>query len=103
MKKDVTLRINPIGPFFSDGDEECFFQWLDQIKCIKGYEGSGESLSIAVDTSLLEDNELREIIALLYRYDIDMKQLAVFDCAKFSKWFRNKEMFWHDRVFGSRP
>jgi hypothetical protein len=41
-------------------------------------EGFGEELYIDVDRSKLTEMDLREMLALFYRYNIDMKQLELF-------------------------
>jgi hypothetical protein len=41
-------------------------------------KGFGEELHINIDKSKLVEENLREILALFYRYNIDMKQLEIF-------------------------
>jgi len=41
-------------------------------------KGSGEELYVNVDKSKITEIDLREILALFYRYDVDMKQLGDF-------------------------
>ncbi len=104
MKKNstVTLKMSPVGPFFSEKDEELFFEWLDKIKCVKKYEGHFCTLDIEVDADLIDENELREMIALFLRYDVDMKQLAMFDHPQFSVWLKNKSTHWYGVIFGDK-
>jgi hypothetical protein len=49
--------------------------------------------------------QLRELIALLYRYGLDMRPLASFRTERNAAWFANdRRKFWHARVFGkSKP
>ena len=50
----------------------------------------------------MPDQDLREILALFYRYKIDMKQLVVFLNNKNKMWFFDPPKgYWHRRVFGS--
>lgn len=47
------------------------------------------------------DNDLRELLALFYRYKIDMKQLRVFLNEQNKEWFYGRPKgYWHYRVFG---
>jgi hypothetical protein len=81
--------------YLSDGDETSFFEWLRRIKCVADVRGEGRSLFIELSNPPTDD-DLRELIGLFYRYDIDMRQLA-----RFSErdWVRNPDAFWHQRVF----
>lgn len=97
-EKNIKLEVNPVGPFFSDEDEAFFFRWLDKIKCVKKYEGRSHTLCIEVDSTLISENELREMVALFLRYDVDMKQLSVFKQSKFSRWLET----WHELISGDK-
>lgn len=99
-EKNIELEMAPVGPWFSDEDEAVFFQWLDKIKCVKKYEGHFCTLYIEVDPDLVDKNELREMIALFLRYDVDMKQLAVFDRPEFAGWL--KKWQGSEAIFGDK-
>jgi len=44
---------------------------------------------------------MRELLALFYRYKIDMKQLQIFLNKNNKQWFQdNTKAYWHRRVFG---
>jgi hypothetical protein len=47
----------------------------------------------------IDDNSLRELIALHFRYKIYMKRLAAFETDENRKWFRNSRAYWYSRVF----
>lgn len=85
----------------SQNDEAAFFEWLDKIKCIAGYYGSGSVLYIKIFSNEVDDQSLREILAIFYRYEIDMKQLAIFKNKKNQKWFYESHKYWFKRVFSS--
>ncbi|MGQ0595398.1 MAG: hypothetical protein ACT4QB_22990 [Gammaproteobacteria bacterium] len=87
--------------FFSEHDEEAFFEWLDKMVCIQEYHGEGKDLHITLVGTTLDDNSLRELLALFYRYDIDMPQLATFQTNGNRSWFHDPNAYWHTRVFGS--
>lgn len=86
--------------YYSPLDENAFFQWLDKIGCVARYEGRGSDLTISLSREP-DDDELRELIALFYRYGVDMRQLAIFGEGRARAWFRKRGMFWHDAVFGN--
>lgn len=92
--------------YYSDNDEAAFFEWLDKIKCVDGYSGKGGTLFIKIDAGKIDkDYSLRELLALFYRYDIDMSQLAIFDDRKKKKrqWFSNNpQAYWFKKVFPAR-
>lgn len=81
--------------FLSEGDERSFFEWLQQIKCVQSVRGEGRSVFITL-SKLPADEELRELIGLFFRYDIDMRQLARF---AEREWVSNPDAYWHRRVF----
>jgi len=87
--------------FFSQLDETAFFEWLKKLPCVSKFEGKGDTLSIRVFESKVDERALRELLALFQRYRIDMKQLGVFDKPDFASWFRNTKAYWHESVFGS--
>lgn len=85
--------------FFSQYDESAFFDWLKKISCVKKSEGRGSTLYILIDRMSVDEDALRELLALFHRYDIDMRQLVTFDCTEFSTWFHNKQAYWYKKVF----
>ena len=86
--------------FFSQLDEISFFKRIDEIKCIKGWEGVSNSIVLHIKTKTISDNCLRELISLFQRYKIEMSQLSRFLDKKNKSWFfDNKESYWHKKVF----
>ncbi len=59
-------------------DEDIFFEWIKRITCIKKIEGAGEELYLDLVEHDLEYEDMKNLIALFYRYKINMKQLAKF-------------------------
>lgn len=85
--------------YLSPLDEEQFFGWLNKIECIEEISGVGDSIKIAL-ASKVNDESLREIIALFYRYEVDMTQLQTLLTKTNRHWFfENKEAYWHSVVF----
>jgi len=89
------------GPtYFSAGDEKAFFDWLQSIPCVGDIGGRYRNLHITLKRQPT-DLQLRELIALLYRYKINMKQLEKFKTKRNAKWFAsNPDAYWHWRIFG---
>jgi hypothetical protein len=87
--------------YYSQFDEASFFAWLDRIPCVDGYTGRGETLYITVDRNKTSDDCLRELVALFFRYGVDMKQLSIFSSDTNRAWFESPNAYWYDRVFTS--
>lgn len=81
--------------FFSEGDEKAFFTWLQSF----AGEATGVHRSLHVNVTVDEEN-LRELIALFFRYNIDMRQLAQFGTEENENWFKRPEKFWYKSIFG---
>lgn len=85
--------------FFSPGDEAAFFGWLKQLPCVEKVEGRGRTLYVSVDKSGIDEDGLRELLALFLRFGVSMSQLRVFDCNDFTDWFRSDTAYWYKDVF----
>jgi hypothetical protein len=100
MGKDNYLTCKQVH-FYSYSDEDVFFEWIKKIKCIKSFEGAGDELYLDLVDRKLNEDDLDDLIGLLYRYKIDMKQLAQFLTPENKSWFfDNKKAYWRRRVFG---
>jgi hypothetical protein len=87
--------------YYSPSDELFFFEWLKRIPSIIKIEGLKDTLYLTVQSTELPDADLREIVALFYRYKVDMKQLAIFLTDTNKRWFYLKTAYWFRRTFGS--
>lgn len=87
--------------FFSQGDEAAFFGWLESLPFVERIEGRGRTLFIKIDSSAIDEDGLRELLALFRRYGVDMAQLIAFDREEFVEWFCCPEAYWYNNVFGS--
>lgn len=99
MKDNITILIADSVWFYSQNDEAAFFGWLEKIDCVTKYDGQGTVLYIHVDSPTVDEVSLRDLLALFYRYKIDMKQLIRFERPEFSEWFRGKDSYWYASVF----
>ena len=86
--------------YYSEIDEDLFFEWLRRIRCIERVYGEGRDLYIELKDTDVEDGHVVELIAVFYRYRIDMRQLASLLTNTNAHWFKNEEKFWYELVFG---
>lgn len=99
--KEIKLTCKSVY-FYSQLDEQYFFAWLQNITSIIKIDGAQDELYLYCKSSTIPDQDLRELLALFYRYKIDMKQLTVFLNNKNKMWFFDPPKgYWHRRVFGS--
>jgi hypothetical protein len=97
----VELKMSPVGPFYSQLDEDAFFAWLSKIKCVSKFEGRLDVLRMEVCAAQLDAQDLRELLSLFRRYGVDLRQLAVFDREEFADWFRARVAYWYPLVFSN--
>ncbi|HEV2601362.1 MAG TPA: hypothetical protein VGT41_03625 [Candidatus Babeliales bacterium] len=103
--KDKNMLICKSTKFYCKKDEEAFFECIKKITCIDKISGAGKELYLHLAADELHDNDLRDIIGLFFRYNVDMKQLARFLTDRNRVWFFDKPKgyfrgYWHQRVFG---
>jgi hypothetical protein len=101
MSTSPSVELQATGVrFYSQGDEAAFFGWLSKLPFVERYEGRGLTLYISVNAMAVDEDGLRELLALFRRYGVELKQLAVFDRDEFADWFRSEHAYWHKGVFG---
>ncbi len=81
-------------------DERAFFEWLSRIPCVESYYGDGRRGLVVKLKRRPGKDDLRQLLALCYRYGVDMRQLARFETAKNRDWFRDRKKYWYHGVFG---
>jgi hypothetical protein len=96
----LTLTRTPDGPYYSQGDERAFWEWVKRISCVHRVWGSGNELYLEIPRRRISDACLRELLALFRRYGIEMTQLAQFESTSNRKWFKNPSKAWYQAVFG---
>lgn len=88
--------------FYARKDEAAFFEWITAIECIDHTSAAGDELYLHIASSKLHDQDLRDLLALFFRYQIGMRQLSRYLCEENRRWFyENKQAYWHKNVFGS--
>lgn len=87
--------------FKSPLDKDLFFSWIKKNSAITNFKIENEKLYLSFSNIDISEEELLEILALLYRYNVDMKPLAIFLTPDNKEWFRNdKHAYWHRPIFG---
>ena len=82
--------------FGSQLDEHHLFTWAREISAVVGWEQD----ALVIRSRRLSEEALRDLLALFWRYEIPMGQLAQFRNIKNEHWFAAPKMYWHKRVFG---
>ena len=95
----VQIRCKQVS-FNSKMDEEAFFAWAAKIDAITNIKGVGDEILFAIESTQIDENSLYELIGLLTRYSVDLKQLAQFKNVENADWFYNKQKYWFKAVFG---
>jgi hypothetical protein len=96
MIKLVCKRVT----FYSQNDETAFFEFLDRIKAISKWEGVGDEVHLYLPRVMISNTSLRDLLAVFYRYKIDMVQLQPLIINRKEERYKNKKAFWYKRVFG---
>ncbi|ETI63622.1 hypothetical protein C100_11780 [Sphingobium sp. C100] len=87
--------------FYHHADERAYFEWLERIPCVASVKGEGSrGLVIKLKRRPGED-DLRQLLALAFRYKLDMRKFAKFESDTNRHWFRDRRMFWYKHVFGA--
>jgi hypothetical protein len=86
--------------FYSQFDESAFFEWLNKLSFVTKYEGRRHILYITINSAAIDEDGLRETLALFRRYGVGLRQLSIFDREEFADWFRNKNGYWFKEIFG---
>lgn len=64
--------------FYSQIDEDLFFEWIKRISAIVDIKGVVDEIHLYISDCNLDSTSLRELNALFKRYKINRKQLQVF-------------------------
>jgi len=83
--------------YYSEQDEENFFTWALDIECVE----RTHSGYLFIDKLSVNENSLRELIALFHRYNVNSTCLAVFCNSENEAWFKNSEMYWYNNIFNN--
>lgn len=84
--------------FLSELDELSFFDRIKLIKCVKLICNS-EGVFLQLKSKSISNICLRELLALFYRYNIEMTQLSCFLNEENQSWFLKENAYWYKRTF----
>lgn len=91
-----------LNSFYSAGDEHRFFQGLDDNAAVSGYRGIARQLEVSIVLKRLNRDTLRELIALLYRYQIPLIPLAPLAKSTRFAWVEDERWYWHHSMTAHR-
>lgn len=80
--------------FFSQQDEDFFFEWISRIACINSVVGRGDTIYLGLDPSAVLEDEVWEIVAVFSRYRVPLAQLGELDRAGYSRVLRKELRKW---------
>lgn len=99
MEEEIVVLQATGVTYFSSGDEDVFFGWLSSSLC-KKIKWRLRTLYISINLADVDDEGLRERLALFMRYKIPLRQLKVLDKDEFSAWFKDENKIWYKDIFG---
>ena len=92
----IKIDLSGTVTYLSEMDEFHFFKWAGAIKSINKIENG----YFYVNSKNINKSDLRELIALMYRYKMRMSMLSVFCNKKNEHWFKVKGTYWYKPIFG---
>jgi len=93
------IEISRPRMYLSRGDRENFFHALDSIKAVTKVEEYRNGIVLHHLSPTLDDESLRDLIAVMTRYQLPMSVLKVQCTEQNAGWFRNEGKFWFSSVF----
>lgn len=88
-----------LGSFYSRGDEKRLFQGFEEITAIRDIKGVGGDLLLSVNIAALSKEQMRELLALLWRYDLPLTPLRVLAEKKKFDWLNDSQGYWREAMF----
>ena len=90
----IKIDTSPVR-YYAQLDEDAFFSWAQKIPCVKSIEGG----FLHIRSKRLSESDLRDLIAIMYRYQIPMQQLQQFCTVANELWFKADGTYWYKSVF----
>jgi len=87
--------------FYHQADERAYFEWLERISCVASIQGEGNRGLVVRLKRRPGKDDLWQLLALGYRYGLDMRKFAKFETDANRAWFRDPKMYWYSHVFDS--
>jgi hypothetical protein len=88
-----------LAMFYSKGDERRFFQGLRDNPAISSFKGVGHQLQISLVLGRLNQDAIRDLIALFWRYEIVLRPLAQLAEKERFAWLRDDSGYWYESMF----
>ena len=85
--------------YYSQVDEDHFFAWLQSIPAIKKIKGTRSGLELIVQRPF-DKESLRDLIALMTRYNVDCRPLRPLCDEQPDEYFRREGTYWHSAIYG---
>ena len=85
--------------FLSNLDEARFFEAIISNPATVSVRGIERSLEINIDKRKLSNDNLRELIALLFRYQVALGPLAEIANGPRHTWIRDSDYYWYTSMF----
>lgn len=98
MANSIIIQVEEVM-FCSQLDEAAFFEWLQKIRCVQSFEEKEHKLKLSIDRDAVDRLALLDLLAVFFRYNLDLKQLLIFEKPEFSEWLRRKEAYWQQLMF----
>lgn len=99
-EKRIKLICND-ATFETDMDKNLFKRFIKKIPSVDELDDFASKLHVYIKSTVIPDEDLKDILALFYQYKIDMRQLKIFLNNQNKDWFKDKDEYWHNRVFRS--
>ena len=95
--------------FYCQFDEDCFYHWLKSLDSLQELEilpgnplnGISNKILLSFHQEGIDDEDLKQLIGLLMRYQLDMSSLISLCTKSNEKWFKNPKAYWYCQVFGA--
>ena len=94
------MTLEEPSPYFSYLDEEQFFQGLENLPTVESFSGTPEGLDLVLRLPA-DEADVRDLLALLKRYDVCMAPLRKLIENDHGAWLRNHDAYWYDSLYGA--
>src|SRR5450830_749147 len=88
-----------LGFFYHKKDEYRLFRAFEENKAVTKVEGAGVNLIISIEMKKLNKEELKDLIALLFRYQIPLAPFYLLADRKRFSWLNDPTKYWFDSLF----
>jgi hypothetical protein len=100
---DFHLTIDEPLEFLSQLDETAYFNSLNAIDGILSWQvepgNIPNKIVLTLEAPVLPEYALRDLIALCFRYSVNMTPLASQCTRENESWFKSQGAYWHKAVF----